>query len=689
LLSLRLAARLKARQSRSALHARKLRFSVATLTAALTLSLALALGARADLPPLVPRAVFWSNPSRVGPEISPDGKRLAYRARSKAGVMNLWIRPLPSGADEQITADRVGNIGGVSWAADSRHLLYIKDADGDENWHLFSVDLETRQVRDLTPFVGVRAENVTTDGRHPNDVLVGMNLRDRRFSDMYRVNLLSGAVTLAAQNPGDVTEWLADSALVIRACVALDSLTANTVIRIRSSATAPWRTLQVWPFLEAGNDRDQRLIEFSRDGRTLLTLSTLGSNTSRFVSIDAATGHARDSLAADPRADVMCDFDFAGAFSPARVLLHPRTGAVQAYAVDPGLPEWKVLDPSLRRDFDALLKLHRGDLQIRSRDAADEKWVVALCPEDGPQTYYLWDRATQHAESLFVNVPELSNLKLAQQKFMTIRARDGLEVPCYLTLPVGVAPKKLPLIVFPHGGPWARDVWGFDPSVQFLANRGYAVLQVEYRGSTGFGSAYINASIGQEGTGGMQNDISDAVRWCVREGIADSTRLGIFGYSGGGYATLCGLAFTPDLYACGVDVVGPSNLQTLLRSFPPYWAPRLRRWLLRFGDVLHDDALNERVSPLFHVDKMRAPLMIGHGVNDPRVKIAESERIVAALRARGQQVTFVVYPDEGHGFNRPENNMDFSGRMEEFLAKHLHGRTEPWKKIEGSSGELR
>jgi dipeptidyl aminopeptidase/acylaminoacyl peptidase len=645
--------------------------------------------ARAELPPLVPRSVFWSNPSRVGPQISPDGRRLAYRARSKAGLMNLWIRTLSNGADEAITTDRIGAIGAVKWAADSRHLLYLKDADGDENWHLFSVDLDTRQVRDLTPFLGVRAENVVTDARHPNDVLVGMNLRDRRFSDMYRVNLLTGATVLAAENPGDVTEWLADSAMVIRACVALDSLTANTVIRIRASAKAPWRTLQVWPFLQAGNDRDQRLIEFSRDGRSLLTLSTLGSNTSRFVSIDATTGRARDSLAADPRADVLCDFDFAAAFSPARVLLDPKSGAVQAYAIDPGLPEWKVLDPSLRRDFDTLLHLRRGDLQIRSRTSADDMWVVGFAPDDGPQIYYLWNRATQHAESLFVDVPELLGVPLAQQKFMTIRARDGLDVPCYLTLPVGVAPKKLPLIVFPHGGPWARDAWGFDPSVQFLANRGYAVLQVEYRGSTGFGSAYINASIEQEGTGGMQNDITDAVRWCVREGLADSTRLGIFGYSGGGYATLCGIAFTPDLYACGVDVVGPSNLQTLVRSFPPYWAPRLKRWLIRFGDVLHDDQLNQRVSPLFHVDKMRAPLMIGHGVNDPRVKIAESERIVAALRARGQQVTFVVYPDEGHGFNRPENNMDFSGRMEEFLAKHLRGRAEPWKKIPGSTGELR
>lgn len=645
--------------------------------------------ARAVLPPLIPRKVFWSNPSYAEPAISPDGGSLAYLARSRAGVMNLWVRTLTDRHDQAVTDDRAGDVGGIEWAPDNRHVLFIKQNGGDEDWHVLSIDVTTRQIRDLTPFLGVRAENLMTDVRHPREILVGLNLRDRRFSDMYRVNLETGAITLDARNPGDVVEWLADAALTIRACVALDSSTANTVLRVRSSRSAPWHTLQVWPFLEAGNDRDQRLIEFSRDGRTLVALSPVGSPTSRFVSIDLASGRVRDSLPADPRADVWCPLDLAGAFSRAQVMLHPRTGAVQAYGVDPRIPEWKVLDPSLRPDFEALARVHRGAMEMLGRDAADRRWVVEFYTDDGPAIYYLWDRHAQSAESLFVDYPEHLSLPLAHQKPFTIHARDGLKLPCYLTLPLGVPAKKLPLILHPHGGPWARDDWGYDPEVQWLANRGYAVLQVEYRGSTGFGKAFINASIGEMGTGAMQNDLTDAVHWAIQEGIADPTRIGVYGESYGGYATLAALTFTPGIYACGVDVVGPSNLRTLVQSFPPYWAARKKRWLLRMGDVLADDALNQRISPLFHVDRMRAPLLLGHGQNDPRVKIAESERIVEALRRRGLPVTFVVYSEEGHGFARPENNDDFSGRLEEFLAKYLHGRVEPWKQVEGSTAQVK
>jgi dipeptidyl aminopeptidase/acylaminoacyl peptidase len=254
---------------------------------------------------------------------------------------------------------------------------------------------------------------------------------------------------------------------------------------------------------------------------------------------------------------------------------------------------------------------------------------------------------------------------------------------------VRVPARKLPLVLVPHGGPWFRDQWFFDPYVQWLANRGYAVLQVNYRGSTGYGKAYINASIHQMGTGAMQSDLTDGVRWAIREGIADSTRVAIMGGSYGGYATLCGVAFTPDLYTCGVDIVGPSNLKTLIESFPPYWGPRKRRWLNRIGDVIGDDALNRRLSPLYHVENIRVPLLIGHGVNDPRAKLAESEQVVHALREHGKSVTFVVYPDEGHGFARPENIQDFNGRVEEFLARHLGGRAEPWRAVKGSSAELR
>ncbi|HTM57641.1 MAG TPA: S9 family peptidase [Candidatus Udaeobacter sp.] len=645
--------------------------------------------AGAALPPLVPRRVFSTNPSFANAKVSPDGKTLAYLARSKGGTMNLWVRSFASGEQHAVSKDSDGDLFGAEWAADSRHLLFVHDTNGDENYHLKSLDVVTRQIRDLTPFNGVRAASVLTSASHPRQILVGMNLRNPRVLDMYRVDLESGAVTLDTANPGDVTEWAVDSAFVIRACVALDSTNSNTIIRVRDSARSRWRTLQTWPFLDAGQDRDQRIIEFSRDGQSVLLLSPRDTKTTRFVSVDVHTGKVRDALPSDPRADIWCPFDFAGEWSPPVLLKDERTGAVQAYAVQYLKPEWKVLDPSLRTDFAKLERLHDGVPMIDSRDRADRTWVVRYVVDDGPDTYYLWHRATQKAESLFVNVPEWLNQPFTHTQLVTVRARDGLDLPCYLTVPNGVPPKNLPLIVNPHGGPWVRDDWGFNPFAQWLANRGYAVIQPQFRGSTGFGKAFINASIGEEGTGAMQNDVTDAVKWAVDQGIADPRRVAIEGGSYGGYATLSGCAFTPELYACAVDVVGPSNMKTTIESFPPYWKARRKRWLLRLGDVIADSTLNQRISPLFHVDHMRAPILIGHGVNDPRVKIAESEKIVSALRKKGVPVTFVVYPDEGHGFTRPPNIEDFSGRTEDFLAKYLHGRVEPWKKVDGASAELR
>ena len=326
---------------------------------------------------------------------------------------------------------------------------------------------------------------------------------------------------------------------------------------------------------------------------------------------------------------------------------------------------------------------------VTSRDRADARWIVAGFRADGPTSFYLYDRRTQRLEHLFDDVPELKDYTLAPVEPVRFKARDGLPLLAYLTLPPGGPAKQLPLVLYVHGGPWFRDRWGYDPVGQWLANRGYAVLQVQFRASSGFGKRHLNAGNGQWGVGSMQHDLTDAVRWAVGKGIAAPRRVGILGASYGGYATLAGLAFTPELYACGVDIVGPSSVTTLLQSIPPYWAPVKRRWQLRVGDVEADSVFARRISPLFHADAIRAPLLIGHGANDPRVKLVESERIVAALRARGLPVTFVVYPDEGHGFGRPQNNLDFFGRAEDFLRQHLGGRSEPWQAVEGSSAEVR
>jgi dipeptidyl aminopeptidase/acylaminoacyl peptidase len=406
------------------------------------------------------------------------------------------------------------------------------------------------------------------------------------------------------------------------------------------------------------------------------------------VTLDVATGREVAVHASDPRADVWNELAATGG-SNAVVLLHPTTRAVQAVGFQAALPEWKVVDPTLQKDFDRMRRAFRGLPRVHHRDLADRLWVVRYERDDRTGLWALFDRERGRIDSLFVSRPELESLQLAKLEPRSFQARDGLEIPCYLALPPGVPPRNLPLVLSVHGGPWWRDEWGFDPEFQLLANRGYAVLKVNFRGSTGFGKAFLNAGNGGWGTGAMQHDLTDAVQWAIREGIADPKRIAISGASYGGYAVLAGLAFTPDLYVCGIDMVGPSNVRTLIESFPPYWEARKRRWLRRVGDVIADSTLNRRISPLYHADAIRRPLLIGHGANDPRVKLAESERIVAAVRAKGVPVTFVVYPDEGHGFNRGENAADFASRMEQFLAKHLGGRAEPAVVVEGTTAEVR
>jgi len=351
--------------------------------------------------------------------------------------------------------------------------------------------------------------------------------------------------------------------------------------------------------------------------------------------------------------------------------------------------EWTVLDPSIKADFEALAKVQRGEFYVGTRDRADRNWIVTYQTDDGPVAWYAYSRDTKKAELLFVNQPELAKYQLAKMEPVVIKARDGFELVSYLTVPVGVAAKNLPLVLNVHGGPWGRDTWGYDPESQWFANRGYATLQVNFRGSTGFGKKFLNAGNGEWGVGTMQHDLTDAVKWAIAKGIADPKKVCIYGGSYGGYATLAGLVFTPELYACGVDIVGPSNIKTLFGSIPPYWAPIKTQFVKRVGDVEADEALNQKISPLFHADKVRVPLIIAQGANDPRVNIREADQMVKAMRDRGLAVTYIVYTDEGHGFARPDNRLDFYGRVDEFLGKQLGGRVEPWQEIKGTSAEVR
>ncbi len=628
-------------------------------------------GAVSGEKPLIPRQILFGNPVKSSPRISPDGARLAYLAPSDKGVLNVWVRTIGQSDDAQVTNDTHRGIRIHFWAEDGQRIFYLQDIGGDENWHVYSVDLKTKQVRDLTPFQGVRASNIMLDKNFPGQMLVGLNLRDRRVFDMYRVDLASGAIELDTLNPGDVLGWVTDPGFQIRACEAQNPQDASTVVRVRDAKDAPWRDLVVLPFGENGG-----AVDFTADGKSLYFITSMGADTTRLVRIDAATGKELETIARDPKVDL------GGAF------VHPDTKVIQAVSFNYLKNEWRVLDPAVKDDFAALAKIGRGEFYPGGRDRADKTWLVTYQADDGPVAWYAYDRATKKAELLFVNQPDLAKYPMARMEPVVIKARDGFQLVSYLTLPPG-AKGRVPLVLNVHGGPWGRDGWGYDPEAQWFANRGYACLQVNFRGSTGFGKKFLHAGDKQWGVGAMQHDLSDAVKWAVRQGIADPQKVCIYGGSYGGYATLAGLVFTPELYACGVDIVGPSNVRTLFAAMPAYWAPFKKQFILQVGDVENDEAFNQRISPLFHAENIRVPLIVAQGANDPRVNIREADQIVKAMRDKNLPVTYVVYTDEGHGFARPNNRLDFYGRVDEFLAKHLGGRCEPWQKVEGSSAEVR
>jgi dipeptidyl aminopeptidase/acylaminoacyl peptidase len=441
-------------------------------------------------------------------------------------------------------------------------------------------------------------------------------------------------------------------------------------LMVREKPGAEWKTVKQWT-----NEEQGQAVGFGPDRNVLYVIGNDNANTLRLVKLDLGTG--KEEVVAEDK-----EYDLSAAMTD------PKKRIPLAVAFVKARTEWKALDASVKDDFAALAKVRRGDFSVTSQTDDNTKWIVAYATDDGPTSYYLYDRGTKKAEFLFVNNSKLEKVKLAQMEPVSFKAKDGLTIHGYLTKPVGVEPKNLPAVLYVHGGPWARDTWGFNPTAQFLANRGYAVLQVNFRGSTGYGKSFMNAG-NREWAGKMHQDLIDAKAWLVKEGVADPKKVAIMGGSYGGYATLVGLAFTPDEFACGVDIVGPSNIITLLKTIPAYWAPMKVTFAKRIGDLeKEEDFLKER-SPLFKADKITKPLLIGQGKNDPRVKVAESDQIVDAMRKAGKPVEYVIYPDEGHGFARPENRLHFFAIAENFLAKHLGGRAEPVGDIKGHSGEIK
>jgi dipeptidyl aminopeptidase/acylaminoacyl peptidase len=637
------------------------------------LFIAVAMQALADQGPLIPRDILFGNPERANPRISPDGKRLAWVAPDTKNVLQVWVRTIGQTDDKIVTADKKRGIRQYYWARDNKTLLYLQDNDGDENFHVYGVDLAGGIVRDYTPIQGSRADIEALEPGIPDQMLVSLNARDRRLFDIYRVTLSTGALVLDTQNPGDVAGWVADKNLNIRAAQVVMP-DGGSELRVRDNPQSPWRT-----WLKAGPEENVGIDAISADGKAAIVETSIGSDTARVVLKDLATGN-ETLIASSPDVD-------AGI-----VMVNPKSHTVEAVSFEPGRRNWKVTDPSVKADFDAIAKLDPGDFAVTNRDDADRTWLVAFTSDRGPVKYYAWDRDAKKGTYLFSAQPKLEGLQLSEMKPVVIPTRDGLKMNAYLTLPAGLPAKNLPMVLFVHGGPWGRDTWGYSSYAQWHSNRGYAVLQPNFRGSTGYGKKFLHLGDKQWGLK-MHDDLIDAVNWAIKQGYVDRNRVAIMGGSYGGYATLAGMTFTPDVFSCGVDIVGPSNLKTLIGSIPPYWKPIRAMFDARMGNVddPKDAELIRNASPLFKANQIRKPLLIGQGANDPRVNKAESEQIVDAIEKNGGSVTYVIYSDEGHGFARPENRIDFNARAENFLAQCLGGRSEPLPgdRIPGSTAAVR
>ena len=617
------------------------------------------------LPPLIPLEHFFDNPERTGAKISPDGTRLSYLAPEE-GRLNVWVRSV-AGDDEPVcvTHDHVRGIRGHSWSRDSARILYAQDQGGNENFHVFAADLSRPEEAsvDLTPFEGVRAGIVDVPHHDPAHVLVSMNRRDPQCFDVHRLELATGALDLVAENPGNIAGWHTDHAGRLLAASA-QTPAGDTEILVRGDEDDDFRSLTVYANEDGGG-----VFGFTPDGEALWVGSAKGSDLTRLVRLDLATGEETE-VHGHPEVDL------------GGPILRSRTGELLAVIYTVDRLETVFFDDNFERKWRQASVLHHGDVAGVSMDDDETTWVVSFDDDREPGATFLLDTETGDAEFLFRPRPKLDPAILAPMQTVRIPSRDGYTLHCCLTLPFGVEPEDLPMVLVVHGGPWARDTWGYDPEAQFLANRGYAVLQVNYRGSTGFGKAFLHAAE-REFAGKMHDDLIDAVEWAVKQGTADRDRIAIYGGSYGGYATLVGVTFTPDVFAAAIDYVGPSSLVTLVRSFPAYWRPFLQGSWFRFvGDPGTEEEPNEDVvadlwarSPLSKVDDIRTPLLVVQGANDPRVTKQEADQIVAALRERGVEVEYLLKDDEGHGFANPENRLDLYRAMERFLAEHLGDRT--------------
>jgi len=606
---------------------------------------------------LIPREVLLGNPLKASPRISPDGKLLSYLAPVD-NVMNVWVRTVGAEDDKPVTKDDNRGIRAYFWAADSKHIMYLQDVGGNENWRLYGMNLETDEIKDFTPFEDVQVRITDWNKHFPNELLIAMNKENPRVHDVYHLDLSSGKLRLVAKNPGNYIGWVTDAHFQVRGALVATPEGGFDLL-IRENEAAEWEELVSW---SAEDSLNSGPITFSKDGDHIYLLDSRHVNAGRLVKLNIPTSNI-EVIAEDPQYDV------------GGLMIHPDTYEIQAVAFYRARKELVVLDESIKGDFEAIRKLDQGDFVVTNRDNPDDTWLVAFIKDNGPVSYYAYEREIQKGVFLFDHMPDLNKYTLAPMEPISFTSRDGLTIHGYTTYPPGKGRANLPMVLNVHGGPWYRDTWGYNPEAQWLANRGYICLQVNFRGSTGYGKDFLNAG-NKEWGGKMHDDLVDAVNWAIDAGIADPERIAIYGGSYGGYAALVGATFTPDLFCCAVDLVGPSNLITWIETIPPYWSTLLATIYKRIGNPDTEEEFLKSRSPLFKVDKIKIPILIAQGANDPRVKQAESEQIVEAMKEKSIEYEYMLFPDEGHGFAKPENRLKFYAAVEKFLAKYLGGRYE-------------
>ena len=607
----------------------------------------------AAVPPLLPMEDFFRNPTNAAFSISPDGTKLAF-ARPWEHRMNVYVRDLATGNEKRITSATERDIAGFFWKGSGK-IVYAQDSGGDENFHVYITDIDSLEARDLTPFEKVKAGVLDDLEDAPIHMLIEMNRRNPEVFDVYRCNILTGELELVGENPGNITGWMTDHDGKLRAAVQTDGV--NETLLYRTDESQDFHQLITTNFKETFSP-----VMFAYDNKIMYVVSNLSSDKTAIYTFDPETNKTLDLVFRHDEVDVGS-------------LMHSKKRKVitgVTYTTD--RRHYKFFDAEreeLQKKLDAFFP--EVEAVVADVDDNERKVIVRTYSDRTRGAYYLFDRKDESMSKLADLSPWLKADQMAPMTAITFPSRDGLKIHGYITLPVGVGAKNLPLVVIPHGGPSARDGWGFDSEVQFLANRGIAVLQVNFRGSTGYGKSFWLAGFKQWGRK-MQDDVTDGVQWAVNEGIADRSRLAIYGGSYGGYSALAGAAFTPYLYACAVSYVGPSNLFTLLESIPPYWKPFIDMEYEMIGDPVKDKDLLTEISPVFHAENIRIPLFIAQGANDPRVNKAESEQIVDAVRRTGKDVVYMVKDNEGHGFHNEENRFDFYRELEEFFRNHLGSR---------------